>query len=246
MGNRKRPSHPSKHTPQRLAAALQLGEPHREREAKSNGFEREQIAEGGLPIVRSREKSILTPPDVRRGLIEEAIKDLRDRGIFELDGTTIRIKETAADRLLLPVEHEAICWFIRVHAKVHAGKVKISSYGGGIKGDDSFDRPLLNYDKALHAELQKVLPEAHLAFLEWLSAHEYPGSFEGTPPSQIDIGKQIIDSRDARRATGGLEGFLRAVSQNIAHWRGEIETVWARRDAMEQERQAHRKKAFAA
>ncbi len=204
---------------------VHLGLPTPERAARSNGFDRDDTGGG---TVRSRARAILTPPAVRREMIAEAIRDLRLRGKFEIDGAEIRIRETPADRLLNPAEHEAICWFIAVQAKAEAGRVKIASYGQ--RTDKGDDRNIVNRDFAMHAELAKVLPEPHLVFLEWLSWHENPGSRDGVPPDKIAIGKQIIDSRDSRRAEGGVEGFLRAVAQNISHWRGEIETMWRRRD----------------
>ena len=234
-------------TPERAAQMRgRIEIPDSGRVAKSNGFEVAVLIEGDIPVVRTREKFILTPTDARREMISEAIADMRSRGKFELDGTEIHIKETAADRLLNPAEHEAICWFIRVHAKVTAGHVSIGNYGQKIRraegSEDEHDRPLADEDKVMLAEVRKQLPEPHLAFLEWLSWHESPGSREGVAPSKIEIGKVIIDSRDARRSEGGLEGFLRAVAQNIAHWRGEIETVQRRKAMALKEIVAHRKK----
>ena len=208
--------------------------PTPERIAKSSGgFEVSVLVDGYIPVIRAREKSILTPPEVRREMISEAIADLRSRGVFELDGAEIRIKETAADRLLNPTEHEAICWWIKVYAKVTAGHAAIGNYGQKIRraegSEDEFDRPLVDEDKAMHAFIEDKLPEAHKAFLEWLAWHEFSSIRDGVPPDSISIGKAIIDSRDARRATGGLEGFLRAVAQNIAHWRMEADTLLRRR-----------------
>jgi hypothetical protein len=153
--------------------------------------------------------------------------------VFELDGAEIRIKETAADRLLNPTEHEAICWWIRVYSKAASGHAAIGNYGQkvrrGDRGEDERDRDLVDMDRAMLAFLDDRLPEAHKSFLEWLAWHEFPSIREGIPPDSISIGKSIIDSRDARRATGGLEGFLRAVAQNIAHWRMEADTLVRRR-----------------
>ena len=224
--------------------------PTPERIAKSSGgFEVSVLVDGYIPVIRAREKSILTPPEVRREMISEAIADLRSRGVFELDGTEIRIKETAADRLLNPSEHDSICWYIRVLANVVSGHASIGNYGQKIRraegSEDEYDRPLVNEDKSVLAELQKVLPEPHLVFLEWLSHHEYPASRDGIAPSKIDIGRQIIDSRDARRSEGATEAFLRAVAQNIAHWRGEIETVQRRKAMALKELVAHRGKTRA-
>jgi hypothetical protein len=236
-------------TPQRAAQLRgRVDIPDIGRVEKSNGFEVSVLVQGDIPTVRTREKFILTPPDDRRAMIAEAIADLRARGKLSLDGVEIHIKETAADRLLNPAEHEAICWYIRVHAKVTAGHVSIGNYGQKVRrpegSEDDHDRPLNDAEKVMHSELQKVLPEPHLAFLDWLSAHEYPGSRDGVAPSKIDIGKQIIDSRDGRRAEGGAEGFLRAVAQNISHWEGEIETVQRRKLMAVKELAAHRKKIY--
>ena len=218
------------------------------RVSKSNGFEVAVLIEGDIPQVRTRERFILTPTDARREMISEAIADMRSRGKFELDGTEIRIKETAADRLLNPVEHEAICRYIRTHAKVTSGHAAIGNYGQKVRraegSEDEHDRPLADEEKWMHAELQKVLPEPHLVFLDWLAWHEYASMRDGVAPSQIDIGKTIIDSRDSRRAQGGIEGFLRAVAQNISHWEGEIQTVQRRKTLVRQEIIAHRKKVM--
>jgi hypothetical protein len=218
--------------------ATQLGLPTRERHAKSNGFEVDVLVDGEVPLVRSRQKSMITLPSVRQSLIEDAIKDLQSRGVFDLADVDIKIRDTASDRLLSAVEHQAISWFITIHAKVQAGRARITDYLGSPRSQDRGKAPYSREegkDRATHAYISDRLPEAHLMFLDWLAWNVFPGMRDGTPPSEVDIGKQIIDSRDARRAQGGVEGFLRAVSQSIAHWRMEHETFARRRSLVQQE-----------
>lgn len=228
-----------------ITLAGQLGVPNQYRQQHSN-FDMEQLAVGVVDggVVRSQVRSLLTMPETRRELIAIAIADLRNRGKFD-SSDAIKIKDTALDRLLFPVEHEAICWFIKIHAKVEGKGGSITNYLGESRSTDVHKSPYSDnegQDRKLHAYVSNRLPEPFLAFLDWLTWHEFPGFRDGSPTDQIEIGKEIIDSKDARRATGGLEGFLRAVAQTIAHWRAEGQTLTRRNQELLKIQFDHKKK----
>jgi hypothetical protein len=233
--------------PPHLASEIkQLGLPTPER-SQQGDFDVDQIAQGaGAGVLRARVKTLFMLPDQKSALIEQAVRDMRAKGMIEISADDIIIPETSMDRNFLPGEYDAISWFVRVHAVVEGGSPSSTNYSSAPRSDTHNRLPFSEqeeYDRREYAYVHEGLPEAHLVLLDWVSWCMFPGSFEkrGKPPSKVQVAQTMFDASDAKYLRGGVDGHFKAVCQLIAHCRSEYDTRMRRIALVKQEYTKYRR-----
>ncbi len=238
----------------------QLGLPTPERRRHAE-FEAENLApETPTGVWRSRVKGLFTTSEQKERLIEIAIKDLMDRGHLNASGAItheqteqikLEIPQTSIDKNFLPAEFAAICWFTRIHARVEGGARSITNYTLEPRSQSHNKLPYSakeGKERAEYAYVRDRLPEAFLAFLDWVAWVQFPEDFENRPgkaPSKTRVGQSLFyhdpDSPNDKYNRDCVDGYFKAVTQNIAHLRADYDTLLRRKSMVQQEYLAHQK-----
>jgi hypothetical protein len=166
------------------------------------------------PPAPRRAAALFTLPEEREALVEFAVADLKRRGIAALDRGDIIIHGTTVDKNLSPVEYEALCWFLDIHT--------ISdTRDGGRAPTQGFEAYTYIVDR---------LPEPFLVFLDWVGRCQYPKRYgPGKPASKLTMARGMFQPTEEKYLRGGIDGYLQAIAQAIAHARAERETLVERR-----------------
>ena len=236
----------------------QLGEPSARRRKKSTeGFHVENLAsdisvsvakngKSQAPRVsRSVERTPFTLPAQRTRVSEEEV----ERAIRLKRAPDVMAKLTAIDRMLGDNEFRALAWYVQAHHKRETGSPSRMRYDDTPRGlieseEDAETRRILTGEAMNYVDDR--LPEAHRAFLDLLTFMMFPSMREGTPPSKIDVGRNIIKTQGRDRAEGGFEAYVRCVAQGISDYRGEWAIEYRRRvEAKELRKSDERKKQAA-
>ena len=191
-----------------------LGLAQIERLAKSPNAEVEDLPGGQK---RTKHQFLLTTPESRRASYEEWKQTQIGAGTFGHRG--FYISQTAADRFLSASEHEALCWYIRVHISLNYPKAGGCNYSGDLRGPSVIRMPTGGNDHTLYQRVRLQLPAKRVSYLDWLARHEFVLTEYGEVEDASSRGRSIIDSRDARRGEGGNDGYLAAVAEDIDFWR---------------------------
>lgn len=216
----------------------QLGEPTTRRRKKSTeGFHVENLASGiavskdskAPKVSRAVERTPFTLPAQRSRVLEEEV----ERAIRLGRQPDVMAKLTAVDRMLEDHEFHALAWYVQSHYRRESGRPARMRYDDTPRGlieaeGDGEQRWILT--TAAMRFVDDRLSEAAKEFLDILAFMMFPSLREGSPPTKIDVGRQIIKSQGRDRAEGGFEGYLRCISQIIADIRGDWAIEYRRRE----------------
>ena len=182
--------------------------------SKAPTAEVEELAGGTL---RTKHRFLLTTPEARRAAYDEWKAGQLAANTFGAE--SYYVQRTALDRLLSQSEHDALCWYLRVHVAVNYPKAGGCNYSGDQRGPTVVRMPPNSGDKTLYKRVTEYLTAKQQAILDWLARHEFVLTEYGAVDNHIFKGRQIIDSQDWRRGEGGIEGYVADLSDVIDNWR---------------------------
>jgi hypothetical protein len=165
-------------------------------------------------------------PADREAIVEFALKDLLVKGILDPRREEIQIAGTSIDRNLNQAEYDALCWFLDVHTAIDTNIGAASS------------------QEAEYTDVTLRLPEPFLVFLDWVGRCQYPKRYSSAkgPPTKLQMARAMFVPSEEKYLRGGIDGYLQAIAQEIAHIRAERETLLQRRAAIREEYEKHRRK----
>lgn len=147
---KKQPYRPGKEpVPGHLTKQLGVPTPYRRQHTPKGydqGFDIQPLAAGferGGGVVRSRERAMLTPPDLQRQMLEDFLQKKREAG--EEMPQTVRIALTPSDKVIAHnpyIVHD----YITTHKEVEAKTIKVSNYEGAISAGDIHRLPLQDHE----------------------------------------------------------------------------------------------------
>jgi hypothetical protein len=215
---------------------VQPGIPTPERRQHSK-FSADQLAPGSPNggVIRSRVKYLFTPKAQRRAMVEIALTDLQGRGLLKSQTAKQNVAEpTSLDKNLNPPEFDAIEWFSKVHADVEGKRGGTINYSGSTRSTRHDRLPYSDeegLDRAEYAHVVSRLPEAYLAFLDWVSKCQWPECFDDLQqvPGKLRLARSMFNSEDDKYLRGSVDGYFKAICQSITHARAERQTLLARR-----------------
>jgi hypothetical protein len=170
-------------------------------------------------------RDLFTDPEQRQAIIEYEVRRMRTAGYIGVVPSDIDVRRTSIDRNFTEGEHDAACWFIRVHAIVLGGRPEL----------------VLDLDMATKAEYAHVLeklPEAYQVIFDWIAMVKYPKVFQRideTLRGKVEVARHMFASTDEKYLRGGFDGYFKAACAFLAHVRAERQTLLDRRKLIHQE-----------
>lgn len=217
MSQKRRPHYAARHQTDLNRGQLGLPTPEREGHARE-GFEVKQLAvghgwEGG--VVQSRERAILTHPQLLYELRNAMVKQYQDRG--EEIPHRIHIKQTPSDRATEGINHYFMWSYIQTHLEVLRGDINISDYEGAPRSSELHRLP-----RSLGGDKKKfdnrrfyawVRDQTGLAvvtnLLDRVAVHDNPGLTDDSERvlNKYEIGRYLLGKELTCQNCGGVFGI---------------------------------------